>query len=114
MGDFNVAPEDRDVHSPQRWEGQVLVSPAERQAFRSLLDLGLSDAFRLFEQPEKVFSWWNYGPLGFPRNWGLRIDHVLVSPTLAVECQSCHIDTGPRGHERPSDHAPVVAEFSTH
>ena len=114
MGDFNVAPEDRDVHSPQRWEGQVLVSPAERQAFRALLDLGLSDAFRLFEQPEKVFSWWNYGALGFPRNWGLRIDHVLVSPTLAAECRSCHVDTGPRGHERPSDHAPVVAEFSTH
>lgn len=114
MGDFNVAPEDRDVHSPQRWEGQVLVSPAERQAFRALLDLGLSDAFRLFEQPEKVFSWWNYGALGFPRNWGLRIDHVLVSPTLAGECQSCHVDTSPRRHERPSDHAPVVAEFSTH
>ncbi|WP_407541669.1 exodeoxyribonuclease III (plasmid) [Deinococcus radiomollis] len=113
MGDFNVAPEDRDVHSPQRWAGQVLVSPAERQAFRALLDLGLSDAFRLFEQPEKVFSWWNYGALGFPRNWGLRIDHVLVSPTLGGECWSCHVDTGPRGHERPSDHAPVVAEFST-
>lgn len=112
MGDFNVAPEDRDVHSPERWAGQVLVSPPERRAFQTLLELGLSDAFRLFEQPEKRFSWWNYGALAFPRNWGLRIDHVLVSPTLGGECRSCQIDTGPRGHERPSDHAPVVAEFS--
>jgi len=112
MGDFNVAPEDRDVHSPKRWEGQVLVSGPEREAFRALLDLGLHDAFRLHEQPERVFSWWNYGRLAFPRNWGLRIDHVLVSAALAGECQSCTVDLEPRRHERPSDHAPVVATFA--
>lgn len=111
MGDFNVAPEDRDVHSPKRWEGQVLVSAPERAAFQSLLDTGLQDAFRLFEQPERSFSWWNYGRLAFSRNWGLRIDHILVSPRLAAKCTSCSIDREPRGHERPSDHAPVVAEF---
>ncbi|WP_104991793.1 exodeoxyribonuclease III [Deinococcus sp. NW-56] len=112
VGDFNVAPEDRDVHSPKRWEGQVLVSEPERAAFRVLLDLGLHDAFRLHEQPERVFSWWPYGRLGFPRNWGLRIDHVLVSPTLAAECRACTVDIEPRRHERPSDHAPVVATFA--
>ncbi|GGK18194.1 exodeoxyribonuclease III [Deinococcus malanensis] len=113
VGDFNVAPEDRDVHSPKRWAGQVLVSEPERQAFRALLDLGLHDTFRLHAQPEKVFSWWNYGRLGFPRNWGLRIDHVLVSQTLAAESLGCTVDLEPRRHERPSDHAPVVATFST-
>lgn len=112
VGDFNVAPEDRDVHSPKRWAGQVLVSEPERQAFRALLDLGLHDTFRLHPQPERVFSWWNYGRLAFSRNWGLRIDHVLVSGTLAAECQSCTVDLEPRRHERPSDHAPVVATFS--
>lgn len=112
VGDFNVAPEDRDVHSPKRWEGQVLVSEPERAAFRALLDLGLHDAFRLRPQPERVFSWWNYGRLAFARNWGLRIDHVLVSAALADECQSCTMDPGPRRHERPSDHAPVVATFT--
>lgn len=112
VGDFNVAPEDRDVHSPERWAGQVLVSGPERAAFRALLDLGLHDAFRLFPQPERVFSWWNYGRLAFARNWGLRIDHVLVSSALAAECRGCGVDVGPRGHERPSDHAPVVATFS--
>lgn len=111
MGDFNVAPEDRDVHSPERWEGQVLVSGPERAAFRALLDLGLHDAFRLFPQPERVFSWWNYGRLAFPRNWGLRIDHILVSAALAGECRECGVDLGPRRHEQPSDHAPVVATF---
>lgn len=111
MGDFNVAPEDRDVHSPKRWEGEVLVSEAERQAFQGWLGLGLQDAFRLFEQPEKVFSWWNYGRLAFPRNWGLRIDHLLVSPALAGRCSGCHVLLKPRRHERPSDHAPVVGVF---
>ncbi|MGI8710531.1 MAG: exodeoxyribonuclease III [Acidimicrobiales bacterium] len=111
MGDFNVAPEDRDVHSPARWQGQVLVSEAERQAFRELLELGLQDAFRLFEQPARTFSWWNYGALAFPRNWGLRIDHILVSAALAADCRSCTVDTAPRAHERPSDHAPVMAGF---
>lgn len=111
VGDFNVAPEDRDVHHPGRWAGQVLVSGPERAAFRALLDLGLHDAFRLHGQPERVFSWWPYGRLGFARNWGLRIDHVLVSSALAARCRSCTVDPEPRGHERPSDHAPVVAVF---
>ena len=111
VGDFNVAPEDRDVHSPKRWAGQVLVSDPERAAYRALLDLGLHDAFRLFAQPERVFSWWPYGRLGFPRNWGLRIDHLLVSEALAAACRACTVDPGPRGHERPSDHAPVLATF---
>ncbi|WP_189069658.1 exodeoxyribonuclease III [Deinococcus radiotolerans] len=113
MGDFNVAPEDRDVHSPKRWAGQVLVSEPERAAFRALLDVGLQDAFRLHEQPERVFSWWNYGRLALARNWGLRIDHILVSAALAAECRSCAVDLGPRHHERPSDHAPVTATFDS-
>lgn len=111
-GDFNVAPEDRDVHDPKAWEGQVLVSAAERAALCSLTSLGLADSFRLFEQPEKIFSWWDYRMLGFRRNAGLRIDHVLVSPDLARRCISSTVDKEPRKLERPSDHAPVVAVFS--
>ncbi|MFC4453911.1 exodeoxyribonuclease III [Deinococcus sonorensis] len=111
MGDMNVAPEDQDVHDPRRWAGQVLVSPPERRAFAALLDVGLQDAFRLFPQPPKVFSWWNYGAVAFRRNLGLRIDHVLVSAELARRCRACVVDPGPRGHERPSDHAPVLADF---
>ena len=110
-GDFNVAPEDRDVHDPKAWEGQVLVSEPERAAWRALTALGLKDAFRLFEQPEKVFSWWDYRMLGFRRNAGLRIDHVLLSETLAGRCQGSSVDKAPRKLERPSDHAPVVAEL---
>lgn len=111
LGDLNVAPEDRDVHDPKAWAGQVLCSEPERTAFRTLLALGLRDAFRLFEQPEKSFSWWDYRMLGFRRNAGLRIDHVLLSETLAAQCTSCTIDKAPRKLERPSDHAPVVAEL---
>ncbi len=111
VGDFNIAPEDRDVHDPKAWAGQILCSEREREAFRGLLDLGLKDAFRLFAQPEKVFSWWDYRMNGFRRNLGLRIDHILVSPALAEQCIACTVDTAPRGLERPSDHAPVVAEF---
>ena len=111
VGDFNIAPEPRDVHDPQRWEGHVLFSAPERAAFKGLLELGLCDTFRLFDQPEKIFSWWDYRMLGFRRNHGLRIDHILASPALCQACRSCRIDKGPRGHERPSDHAPVVAEF---
>ena len=111
-GDFNVAPEDRDVHDPKAWEGQVLVSDAERSAWRALLALGLVDSFRLFEQPEKIYSWWDYRMLGFRRNAGLRIDHILASPALAKRCKSSTIDREPRKLERPSDHAPVLAEFS--
>ena len=111
-GDFNVAPEDRDVHDPKAWEGQVHVSEPERAAWRALLDLDLKDSFRLFEQPEKSYSWWDYRMMGFRRNAGLRIDHVLVSAELARRCTSSSIDKEPRKLERPSDHAPVVAEFS--
>ena len=112
LGDFNVAPEDRDVHDPKAWEGQVLVSESERAALRALLELGLADGFRLFVQPERSFTWWDYRMLGFPRNAGLRIDHVLLSPELARRCVSCTIDKAPRKLERPSDHAPVVAEVA--
>jgi exodeoxyribonuclease-3 len=108
LGDFNIAPEDRDVHDPKGWEGQVLVSDKERAALRALLSLGLKDSFRLFEQPEKSFSWWDYRMMAFRRNLGLRIDHILLSDALASACASCSIDRAPRKLERPSDHAPVV------
>lgn len=111
-GDFNVAPEDRDVHDPKAWEGQVHVSEPERTAWRALLGLGLKDAFRLFEQPEKIYSWWDYRMMGFRRNAGLRIDQILVSPALAQRCTACTVDKEPRKLDRPSDHAPVIAEFS--
>ena len=112
LGDMNVAPEDRDVHDPKAWEGQVLVSAPERAAFGELMALGFKDSFRLFEQPEKTFSWWDYRMLGFRRNAGLRIDFVLVSDALAARCTSCTIDKAPRKLERPSDHAPVLVETS--
>jgi exodeoxyribonuclease-3 len=111
-GDFNVAPEDRDVHDPKAWEGQVHVSEPERAAWRALLALGLKDSFRLFEQPEKTFSWWDYRMMAFRRNAGLRIDHVLVSEPLAQRCTASSIDKAPRRLERPSDHAPAIAELA--
>ncbi len=111
VGDFNIAPEDRDVHDPAAWAGSVLVSEPERAAFRRLLALGL-DCFRRFEQPEATFTWWDYRAAGFRRNNGLRIDHILASPALAEGCSGCTVDKVPRGWERPSDHAPVVAEFA--
>lgn len=111
-GDFNVAPEDRDVHDPKAWEGQVHVSEPERAAFRALLELGLKDSFRLFEQPEKSFSWWDYRMMAFRRNAGLRIDQILLSPELAARCTASTVDKAPRKLERPSDHAPVVAEIA--
>jgi len=112
LGDYNVAPGDADVHDPAKWEGEVLVSEPERQAFSALLDLGLSDAFRLFDQPEKSFSWWDYRRFAFRRNAGLRIDHVLLSNNLASKCASCVIDKEPRANEQPSDHTPVVATLA--
>jgi len=111
MGDFNVAPEDRDVYDPKAWEGSVLVSEPERAAFRALLDLGLKDSFRLFEQPEKTYSWWDYRVFAFRRNMGLRIDHILLSGDLARSCRSSTIDREPRKRVQPSDHAPAVAEI---
>lgn len=112
LGDYNIAPEDRDVHDPAAWEGQVLVSPKERAAWNALIARGLIDCFRLFEQPERAFSWWDYRMLGFRRNAGLRIDHILASPPLAADCRACVIDRAPRKLEKPSDHAPVVADFT--
>jgi exodeoxyribonuclease-3 len=112
LGDYNIAPEDRDVHDPVAWKDQILCSEPERAAFRDFLALGLADAFRLFEQPERIFSWWDYRQMGFRLNRGLRIDHILLSPELAAVCRACSIDKGPRKLERPSDHAPVVAELA--
>ena len=112
LGDFNIAPEDRDVHDPKAWEGQVLVSPPEREAFRRLIEMGFSDSFRLFEQPPNTYTWWDYRMNGFKRNLGLRIDHILLSPGLAANCVSCSIDFEPRRNERPSDHAPVIADIA--
>jgi len=112
LGDYNIAPEDRDVHDPKAWEGHVLVSAPERDAFRRLIALGFTDSFRLFEQPEKSFTWWDYRMNGFKRNLGLRIDHILLGPGLAANCSACSIDLEPRRHERPSDHAPIVAEIA--
>jgi len=111
LGDYNIAPEDRDVHDPKAWEGSVHVSGPERAALRALLETGLEDCFRRFEQPEKSFSWWDYRMMAFRRNAGLRIDLVLASRALAGKCAACHIDKAPRKLERPSDHAPVVAAF---
>jgi len=111
LGDYNIAPEDRDVHDPKAWEGNVLVSEPERQQFRNLLQLGLRDSFRLFEQPDKSYSWWDYRMMAFRRNLGLRIDHILISEPLVAQCKSCVIDKAPRKLERPSDHTPVVVEL---
>jgi exodeoxyribonuclease III len=110
LGDYNIAPEDRDVHDPATWEGNVLVSSKERAAFSELTKLGLQDAFRLFEQAENSFTWWDYRMAAFRRNLGLRIVHILLSPPLTQACQACWIDKAPRRLERPSDHAPVVVE----
>jgi exodeoxyribonuclease-3 len=109
LGDYNIAPDDRDVHDPKAWEGQNLVSPEERAAFVRLIELGLLDAFRQFEQPEKIYSWWDYRMMAFRRNAGLRIDHILLSKPLADLCSACDIDKVPRKWEQPSDHAPVFA-----
>jgi len=111
MGDYNIAPEDRDVHDPAAWKGSIAVSDPERAAFRYLLALGLADGFRLFEQEAQSFSWWDYRSQAFRRNLGLRIDHILLSQPLTAYCRTCRIDKGPRHSERPSDHAPVVAEL---
>ncbi|HYR05735.1 MAG TPA: exodeoxyribonuclease III, partial [Gallionella sp.] len=111
LGDYNIAPEDRDVHDPAAWQGNVLVSEPERQEFRNMLRLGLNDCFRLFDQPDRSYSWWDYRMMAFRRNMGLRIDHILVSGPLAAQCKSCVIDKAPRKLERPSDHTPVILEL---
>jgi exodeoxyribonuclease-3 len=111
LGDFNIAPEDRDVHDPAAWIGSVHVSEPEREALRGLLQLGLTDVFRRFEQPPQSFSWWDYRAGSFRRNHGLRIDLLLASAPLARLCTACRIDRGPRALQRASDHAPVLASF---
>lgn len=112
LGDFNIAPTDQDVYDPLLWQGKVLVSDIERNALKTLLDLGLTDVFRCFEQADKSFSWWDYRGGQFWKNAGLRIDLILVSAALKQQCQSCFVDTHPRKRKRPSDHAPVVATFA--
>jgi exodeoxyribonuclease-3 len=111
VGDFNIAPDDRDVHNPSAWEGKIMCSPAERDALEAIRALGLHDTFRLFPQPEKAFSWWDYRAGAFRRNQGLRIDLALASGALSQRCTAARIDKEPRGWERPSDHVPVIAEF---
>ncbi|MGA2775930.1 MAG: exodeoxyribonuclease III [Steroidobacteraceae bacterium] len=111
LGDFNIAPEDRDVHDPQAWAGSVLVSPKERAAFERMTALGVSDLFRRFEQPEQSFSWWDYRQGAYRRNNGLRIDLILGSASMAARCNACRIDREPRAWERPSDHTPCTATF---
>jgi exodeoxyribonuclease-3 len=112
LGDFNIAPTDADVHDPEKWGEAILCSPAERKALAGLVGLGLTDVFRCFEQPEKSFSWWDYRAAGFRRNAGLRIDLILASASMTKCCQASYVDKEPRAWERPSDHAPVVAEFN--
>jgi len=111
MGDFNIAPDDRDVYDPEAWHEKILCSTPERDALKNLLDLGLHDSFRLFDQPEGTWSWWDYRAAMFRRGLGLRIDLVLISETLKEHCTTSFVDKEPRRNERPSDHAPVVAEF---
>ena len=111
LGDFNIAPEDRDVHDPESWHEKILCSKPERQALQKMLGFGLSDTFRLFEQEENTWSWWDYRMAAFRRNMGLRIDLVLASKVLTENCSASYIDKEPRRQERPSDHAPAVAEF---
>ena len=112
-GDYNIAPEERDVHDPKAWEGQVLFSAPERKAFHDLLVLGFKDSFRLFEQPANSYTWWDYRMQAFRRKMGLRIDHILVAESLAAACRACSIDIESRKSERPSDHAPVWADLNT-
>ena len=112
LGDYNIAPEDRDVHDPKAWEGQNLVSQDERDAFLGLIEMGFCDSYRLFEQAPKSFSWWDYRMMGFRRNAGVRIDHILLSEALKNDCIASSIDKAPRAWEQPSDHAPVITTLS--
>ena len=111
MGDFNIAPDDRDVHDPKRWREKILCSTPEREALARLLALGLHDAFRLFHDEAGHHSWWDYRLAAFQRGWGLRIDLALVSEALRGSCTAAGIDSGPRGWERPSDHTPVWVDI---
>ncbi len=108
MGDFNIAPEDRDSYDPEGLRETIHHTTEEREHFRQLLGLGLTDSFRLFDQPEKSYSWWDYRMLGYQKNRGLRIDHILVSQALQASVTACTIDRVPRKWDKPSDHAPVI------
>lgn len=112
LGDFNIAPEDIDVHNPKIWQGRVLFSEPEKMAFKEMLKIGFTDCFRYFAPEAQTFTWWDYRLNAFKRNMGLRIDHILASAELMKHCQRCYIDPAPRTWERPSDHTPVVAEFN--
>ena len=112
LGDFNIAPEDADVHDPELWHERILCSTPEREALQRLMQAGLKDTFRLFRQPPETFSWWDYRGGSLRRNHGLRIDLILASEALAKRCTGASIDKAPRKLERPSDHTPVVAEFA--
>lgn len=111
LGDFNIAPQNIDVHDPKAWENCVLFSEPERAAFQAMLNLGFKDCFRELSPTDQSFSWWDYRLNAFRRNLGLRIDHILASQAFFADCERCYIDKAPRQWERPSDHAPVVAEF---
>ena len=111
LGDFNIAPEDRDSWDPEGLRETIHHTTEERDHFRKLIELGLADSFRLFDQPEKSFSWWDYRMLGYQKNRGLRIDHILVSDGIKGHVKSCAIDRTPRKWKQPSDHAPVTVEF---
>ena len=113
LGDYNIAPEDKDCHDPAAWEGQILVSPQEREMFAKIIALGLHDSFRLFNTEPKNFTWWDYRMMGFRRNLGMRIDHILVSDALKSKCGRCEIDKAPRKLERPSDHTPIILTLSS-
>ena len=108
LGDYNIAPDDRDVYDPKVWVGQVLCTDAERDHFKALIALGLSDSFRIFDASEKNFTWWDYRMHGFRRNLGMRIDHILLTKNLSLRATSAVIDVEPRKLERPSDHTPVI------
>lgn len=112
LGDFNIAPEDRDVHDPAAWAGQIHCTEPERERFRALVAAGFVDAFRQFEQAERSYSWWDYRMLAFRRNAGLRIDFGLVDERIADRLRACTIDREPRKLEKPSDHAPVIVELA--
>lgn len=113
LGDFNIAPAELDVHDPKAWEGKVICTDKERAAFHGIIDLGFNDCYRLHDPTEKSFSWWDYRLNAFKRNLGMRIDHILANSNLVKQCVKCYIDKIPRGWDRPSDHAPVVAEFDS-
>jgi exodeoxyribonuclease-3 len=110
LGDYNIAPADPDVHDPDRWRGKIMCSSAEREIFRSFIDLGLTDTVRLLHRDKSIFSWWDYRMNAFRRGWGLRIDHVLAS--AAMRAVQAGVDTDFRAMERPSDHAPVWVSFA--